>query len=82
MSYYQVLIDRGGGIINTGQGLGVIIGPKDTMVPVGWCFVPIEIATVELIEECCNAMRNRNEWPENETTGLKQQVSYPQGVKI
>ncbi len=65
--YYESLIARGGGMINCGQHLGVMIGPAGCQVPKGWCFVPIDEATPELIGECCQEVAlGRKNWPDNE----------------
>ena len=105
--YYEMIIANGGGLINTGDYLGVMIGPASvlnefrireyvsgykndafgnpdferpimrtentTAVPRGWAFIPIEIATVELIEQAVAHMKQGRDkiFPKKQTQGRK-----------
>jgi len=58
--YYKQIIARGGGIITCGQGRGVFVTPacNAARCPAGWGFVPIEEATVGLIQQTVQATRD------------------------
>lgn len=65
--YYQAIILRGGGMITCGSHLGVMVGNDILGCPKGWCFIPIEFATVELVSRCVlQASLGRSKWPKNQ----------------
>jgi hypothetical protein len=68
LSYYQAIIDNGGGIITIGEGLGVFVSPDYTNTPAGWLFVPWhEKLTPEELKHWVDAVRmGRADWPEKE----------------
>lgn len=52
-THYQMILERGGGMITCGNHLGVMVSPQVNAknCPPGWCFVDTETATVEIIAE-------------------------------
>lgn len=65
MTLYQNIVSKGGGLIATGNHLGLMVGSKIENCPPGWVFLHIDDATEELFEECLDAARNgRKAWPQ------------------
>lgn len=63
-AYYESIIKLGGGMITCGDHLGVMVGTDEKACPLGWVFLPIQRATVELIGECVEyATKGRKAWP-------------------
>lgn len=77
--YIQSILERGGGMITCGDHLGIFVSPSENIraCPPGWCFVPMEIATPELInaahEHMTSGNGRRSKWPKNQ----KQKVKNP-----
>lgn len=69
-SYYEMIIERGGGLITCGNSLGVMVAPAEAAVncPAGWGFVPLEgkDVTLERIAAMVeHVSRGRADWPKN-----------------
>lgn len=69
LAYYQMIVDRGGGIITLGDFLGVFVSPIENArrTPAGWLFVPLEGLTAEKLKQWVEDVRpGRKAWPEKE----------------
>ncbi len=73
MNYYQMIIDKGGGIITLGEHLGVFIGNDIKHTPPGWLFIDINGLTVNKLAQWVDEVRRgRKNWPEKvDFTGKK-----------
>lgn len=79
MSYFQSIIDRGGGIVTCGEHLGVFIATADcaAKTPPGWAFVDVATATEPHLREVVEQVTlGRRVWPERENG------ERPTGVKV
>lgn len=69
LAYYQMIVDRGGGIITMPEYLGVLVSATEnaSRTPAGWLFVPIEGLTAEALKKWCDEVREgRKAWPPKE----------------
>ena len=73
IKYYQMIIDRGGGIITLGEHLGVFVSDNPINTPPGWLFVNIKNLTVNQLAQWVDEVRDgRKSWPEKiDFTGNK-----------
>lgn len=70
LAYYEMIVERGGGIITLPEYLGVFVSATENagQTPAGWLFVPIEGLTAEQLKLWVDEVRTtgRKNWPEKE----------------
>ncbi len=65
--FYQIIINRGGGIITLGEHLGVFVSDNCVNTPPGWLFVDVKNLTPEKLSKFVDEVRmGRKSWPEKE----------------
>lgn len=56
---------RNGGMMSTGQGLGVYVGRCPAACPPGWVFLWLgEATTLQVRDALAQVKKGRNEWPQ------------------
>lgn len=72
MSYLEMIVARGFGMITCGDHLGIMVGPASAIngCPCGWAFIPSEILTLELLQHAYEHMTQgkgrRDKFPKNQ----------------
>ncbi len=67
-AYAAWILSRGGGMITTGNHLGVFVSREENLVacPLGWVFVNVETTTLDQLCEAIEvASQGRKMWPKN-----------------
>ena len=67
-AYATMILAKGGGMITTGQHLGVFVGQALNLhrCPPGWVFVDVETTTLDQVCEAIEcASLGRKFWPKN-----------------
>lgn len=77
--YLTSVLNRGGGLITCGDHLGIMVSPQENIrgCPPGWCFIPMEEATLALLNMAYEHMTNGNgrrpKWPKNQKKKARNQ---------
>lgn len=74
--YIEWMLRRGGGMITTGNHLGVFVSDEKNLgrCPPGWVFVDVSSATVEKVSEAIDvATQGRRDWPKNAKEDKKEE---------
>ena len=71
---FRQIMQHGGGLINTGQHLGLMLGPAGSQCPPGWVFLEIEELDwpggLGLFSDCLDwATQGRRNWPDKDGGG-------------
>lgn len=77
---YAAWLAKYGGMACAGGHLGVMVADSKDVdaCPPAWCFVPLEDATEEIVQEAIDWTRSgRKTWPDK--VGLDQSASRPTG---